>query len=226
MIDDLPTPCSPRKTSLSSMSENGECLMKKSSLELTKYKIVFLGEQGVGKSSIITKFLRNEVAEDYIATIGIDFFSKNIVVEGKTVRLQIWDTAGQERFRSLIPSYLRDSDVAVIVYDVSSPTSFAKTRQWFNYVNRQRAGDIAIILVGNKSDLTDKRKISYESGERIAAAWNCRHMDVSALTGRNIQELFVFIAGTLAHEKKSYAECDRIQLAYDEKRHRKSVCMC
>uniref|UniRef100_A0A914S5D2 Uncharacterized protein n=1 Tax=Parascaris equorum TaxID=6256 RepID=A0A914S5D2_PAREQ len=184
--------------SISSMSENGEYLMRRTSLELTKYKIVFLGEQGVGKSSIITRFLRNEVAEEYNATIGIDFFSKNVVVDDKTVRLQIWDTAGQERFRSLIPSYLRDSDVAVIVYDVSCKSLF----------------------------IFNKAKISYESGERIAAAWNCRHMDVSALTGRDIQELFLFIAGTLAHEKKSYAECDRIQLAYDEKRHRRSVCMC
>uniref|UniRef100_A0A915AS35 Uncharacterized protein n=1 Tax=Parascaris univalens TaxID=6257 RepID=A0A915AS35_PARUN len=184
----------------SSMSENGEYLMRRTSLELTKYKIVFLGEQGVGKSSIITRFLRNEVAEEYNATIGIDFFSKNVVVDDKTVRLQIWDTAGQERFRSLIPSYLRDSDVAVIVYDVSSPTSFAKTRQWFNYVNRQRAADIAIILVGNKCDLTDKRKISYESGERIAAAWNCRHMDVSALTGRDIQEASTFCSHLVGDE--------------------------
>ncbi|KHN71513.1 Ras-related protein Rab-6A, partial [Toxocara canis] len=111
---------------------------------------------------------------------------------------------------------------------ITAPSSFAKTRQWFNYVNRERTSEIAIILVGNKSDLTDKRKISYESGERIADAWNCRHMDVSAVTGYNIKELFVFIAGTVAHEKKNFVENDRIKVAYGEKRERKfgGDCAC
>lgn len=87
---------------------------------LAKYKLVFLGDQGVGKTSIITRFMYDNFDKNYQATIGIDFLSKTMYLEDRTVRLQLWDTAGQERFRSLIPSYIRDSSVAVVVYDITS----------------------------------------------------------------------------------------------------------
>jgi Ras-related protein Rab-6A len=87
---------------------------------LRKFKLVFLGEQSVGKTSLITRFMYDNFDAQYAATIGIDFLSKTMYLEDRTVRLQLWDTAGQERFRSLIPSYIRDSSVAVVVYDVTS----------------------------------------------------------------------------------------------------------
>ncbi|XP_039007973.1 ras-related protein RABH1e-like [Hibiscus syriacus] len=86
---------------------------------LTKYKLVFFGEQSVGKTSIITRFMYDKFDTTYQATIGIDFLSKTLYLEDRTVRLQLWDTAGQERFRSLTPSYIRDSSAAVIAYDVA-----------------------------------------------------------------------------------------------------------
>jgi len=91
---------------------------------LAKYKLVFLGDQSVGKTSIITRFMYDQFDKAYQATIGIDFLSKTMYLEDRTVRLQLWDTAGQERFRSLIPSYIRDSSVAVIVYDITDRASF------------------------------------------------------------------------------------------------------
>jgi Ras-related protein Rab-6A len=91
-----------------------------SSNPLRKFKLVFLGEQSVGKTSLITRFMYDNFDAQYAATIGIDFLSKTMYLEDRTVRLQLWDTAGQERFRSLIPSYIRDSSVAVVVYDVTS----------------------------------------------------------------------------------------------------------
>ena len=87
---------------------------------LRKFKLVFLGEQSVGKTSLITRFMYDNFDAQYAATIGIDFLSKTMYLDDRTVRLQLWDTAGQERFRSLIPSYIRDSSVAVVVYDVTS----------------------------------------------------------------------------------------------------------
>ncbi len=87
---------------------------------LAKYKLVFLGDQGVGKTSMITRFMYDTFDNAYQATIGIDFLSKTMYLEDRTVRLQLWDTAGQERFRSLIPSYIRDSSVAVVVFDITS----------------------------------------------------------------------------------------------------------
>ena len=100
------------------------------------------------------------------ATIGIDFLSKTMYLEDRTVRLQLWDTAGQERFRSLIPSYIRDSTVAVVVYDITNANSFHQTSKWIDDVRTERGSDVIIMLVGNKTDLSDKRQVSTEEGER------------------------------------------------------------
>ena len=94
-------------------------------MPLVKYKVVFLGDQGVGKTSIVSSFTRGALdSTEYQATIGIDFMSKTMYLEDRAIRLQLWDTAGQERFRTLIPGYIRDCDVAVVVYDITSTLSF------------------------------------------------------------------------------------------------------
>merc|ERR1719164_324938 len=110
---------------------------------LDKYKLVFLGEQAVGKTSVITRFMYDTFESNYQATIGIDFLSKTLYLEDRTVRLQLWDTAGQERFRSLIPSYIRDSSVAVVVYDVSNRASFLNTSKWVDDVRSERGNEAA-----------------------------------------------------------------------------------
>ncbi|XP_039832473.1 ras-related protein RABH1b-like isoform X3 [Panicum virgatum] len=134
---------------------------------LAKYKLVFLGDQAVGKTAIITRFMYDKFDDTYQATIGIDFLSKTMYLEDRTVRLQLWDTAGQERFRSLIPSYIRDSSVAVI------------------------------FLVGNKTDLVDKRKVSTDEGEAKAQEHGAMFIETSAKAGFNIKPLFRKIAGSL-----------------------------
>jgi len=135
---------------------------------LAKYKLVFLGDQSVGKTSIITRFMYDNFDKTYQATIGIDFLSKTIYLEDRTVRLQLWDTAGQERFRSLIPSYIRDSSVAVVVYDVTNRASFLNSAKWIEDVRGERGSDVVIMLVGNKTDLQGKRQVSPEEGEKKA----------------------------------------------------------
>merc|ERR1712187_236047 len=119
---------------------------------LRKSTVVFLGKQSVGKTSLITRFMYDSFDNTYQATIGIDFLSKTMYLEDRTVRLQLWDTAGQERFRSLIPSYIRDSSVAVIVYDVANRLSFRNCQTWIDEVRKEREQDVLIMLVGNKSD--------------------------------------------------------------------------
>uniref|UniRef100_A0A8C9FP08 RAB41, member RAS oncogene family n=1 Tax=Pavo cristatus TaxID=9049 RepID=A0A8C9FP08_PAVCR len=126
---------------------------------LRKFKLVFLGEQSVGKTSLITRFMYDSFDNTYQATIGIDFLSKTMYLEDRTVRLQLWDTAGQERFRSLIPSYIRDSTIAVVVYDITNLNSFQQTSKWIDDVRTERGSDVIIMLVGNKTDLADKRRI-------------------------------------------------------------------
>ncbi|XP_078440209.1 ras-related protein RABH1b-like isoform X1 [Wolffia australiana] len=154
---------------------------------LAKYKLVFLGDQSVGKTSIITRFMYDKFDTTYQATIGIDFLSKTMYLEDRTVRLQLWDTAGQERFRSLIPSYIRDSSVAVIVYDVTSRQSFLNTAKWVEEVRTERGSDVIIVLVGNKTDLVEKRQVSVDEGEGKAKEVGVMFIETSAKAGFNIK---------------------------------------
>ncbi|XP_055351813.1 ras-related protein Rab-6A-like isoform X2 [Paramacrobiotus metropolitanus] len=133
----------------------------------------------------------------YQATIGIDFLSKTMYVDDRIVRLQLWDTAGQERFRSLIPSYIRDSTVAVIVYDITNATSFQQTSKWIEDVRNERGNDIIIMLVGNKSDLADNRQVETEEAERKAKEQKAMFIETSAKTGYNIKQLFKKVATSL-----------------------------
>lgn len=165
---------------------------------LAKYKLVFLGDQSVGKTSIITRFMYDNFDRHYQATIGIDFLSKTMYLEDRTVRLQLWDTAGQERFRSLIPSYIRDSSVAVVVYDVTNRASFLNTGKWIEDVRAERGNDVVICLVGNKTDLgNDKRQISTEEGEARAKKDGLLFMECSAKAGYNVKALFRKLATSL-----------------------------
>lgn len=165
---------------------------------LAKYKLVFLGDQSVGKTSIITRFMYDNFDRHYQATIGIDFLSKTMYLEDRTVRLQLWDTAGQERFRSLIPSYIRDSSVAVVVYDVSNRASFLNAAKWVEDARAERGNDVVICLVGNKTDLgNDKRQVSTEEGEERARKDSLLFMEVSAKAGYNVKSLFRKLATSL-----------------------------
>lgn len=165
---------------------------------LKKYKLVFLGDQSVGKTSLITRFMYDSFDSTYQATIGIDFLSKKLSVDGKEVALQIWDTAGTERFRSLIPNYIRDLSAAVAAYDITSMSSFDNIRSWINDI-RQEKENVLIVLCGNKSDLAEKRRVSYEQGMRLAEELGTMYMETSAKTGTNVKKLFRTIAVAL-HE--------------------------
>lgn len=164
---------------------------------LTKHKIVFLGDQGVGKTSLITRFMYNTFDTHYAATIGIDFLSKTMYLDDQTIRLQLWDTAGQERFRSLIPSYIRDSKVAMIVYDVSNKDSFDDIPRWCDYVRTERGDDVIMVLVGNKSDLP-ARVISTDEGEKLAKDLKFNlFMETSSKNGYGVKNLFKKVAKLL-----------------------------
>ncbi|KAI8082646.1 putative ras small monomeric GTPase Rab6 [Gilbertella persicaria] len=164
---------------------------------LRKFKLVFLGEQSVGKTSLITRFMYDTFDNTYQATIGIDFLSKTMYLEDRTVRLQLWDTAGQERFRSLIPSYIRDSSVAVVVYDITSRASFQNTAKWIEDVRAERGSEVIIVLVGNKTDLNDKREVTLEEGEKKASDTGIMFIETSAKAGHNVKALFRRIAQAL-----------------------------
>ncbi|CDW90372.1 UNKNOWN [Stylonychia lemnae] len=162
-----------------------------------KYKIVFLGDQSVGKTSLILRFTQDTFDGNYQATIGIDFLSKTMYVDDKMVRLQLWDTAGQERFRSLIPSYIKDSSVAVVVYDITSKQSFNNVTKWIDDAKTIRGNDLLIILVGNKIDIAEKRQVGTEEGQALAKELDVMFIETSAKAGINIRQLFQNLAQSL-----------------------------
>uniref|UniRef100_A0A8C4Q8W3 RAB41, member RAS oncogene family n=1 Tax=Eptatretus burgeri TaxID=7764 RepID=A0A8C4Q8W3_EPTBU len=198
---------------------------------LRKFKLVFLGEQSVGKTSLITRFMYDSFDNTYQATIGIDFLSKTMYLEDRTIRLQLWDTAGQERFRSLIPSYIRDSAAAVVVYDITNVNSFQQTSKWIDDVRTERGGDVIIMLVGNKTDLGDKRQITMEEGEQRARELNVMFIETSAKTGYNVKQLFRRVAAALpgmeASPEKSREDMIDITLEKpNERTASESSCAC
>jgi len=135
--------------------------------------------------------------DTYQATIGIDFLSKTMYLEDRVTRLQLWDTAGQERFRSLIPSYIRDSSVAIIVYDITNKQSYQNVDKWIDDVRDERGEDVVIMLVGNKNDLNNHRQVTMMEGEEKAKKLNVMFMETSAKSGENIKTLFRTVATKL-----------------------------
>ena len=167
-----------------------------SAATVKKYKLVFLGEQSVGKTSLITRFMYDTFDETYQATIGIDFLSKTVNVNDRIIRLQLWDTAGQERFYTLIPSYIRDSKVAVVVFDLSNAPSFHKLDKWIEDIRNEGGDKVLIFIVGNKSD-RQEREVSTQEAMEAAARLNAHYMETSAKTGDNVEALFKAIVQQL-----------------------------
>ena len=158
--------------------------------DLIKLKLIVVGNQGTGKSSILNRFVNETFEENYQATIGLDFQSKNITIHDQDVRLIIYDTAGQEKFRSLIPMYIRESQIILLVYDISDKESFDSIPIWIQEVKDVLNKEVVFVLIGNKIDLNDKREVNKEEGEKYASEKNMIFEEVSAKTGDNFPELF------------------------------------
>ena len=158
--------------------------------EIPKYKLIFLGDQGVGKSCILNRFLNDTFTEEYQATIGLDFQSKNIQIENQDIHLLLYDTAGQEKFRSLIPMYTRDANIILLVYDISNRDSFNHLSDWIKDLTNINFNEVIFAIVGNKSDLTGSRAITSEEGKKFADERNFIFQEISAKTGSGFSDLF------------------------------------
>ena len=158
--------------------------------ETPKYKLIFLGDQNVGKSSILNRFMSDTFTEEYQATIGLDFQSKNVQIDNQDIHLLLYDTAGQEKFRSLIPMYTRDANIILLVYDICSKESFLHLSDWLKDLTNINNNEVIFALVGNKIDLNDKREVSPEEGQKFSEEHDFIFQEVSAKTGDGFSDLF------------------------------------
>lgn len=155
------------------------------------YKIILIGDSGVGKSNIMSRFTKDEFSLETKSTIGVEFATRNLKYENKTLKIQIWDTAGQERYRSITSAYFRGAIGAILVYDITKSKSFANIDNWLNEIKDFADEKILIILVGNKSDLHYLREVPTEMGIEYATKHNLLFIETSALNSENINQCFV-----------------------------------
>jgi len=167
-----------------------------SAAHIENYKIVILGDQHVGKTSILSKYRYETIEEGYAPTVGIDFLTKNVFLEDKTIRLIMWDTAGQERFKSLIPSYLKNAHSIILTFDITSKSSFNSLNKWLQEIKDHVQENVFIVICGNKIDLNNKRQVSKEEGEKFANERNLAYVETSATTGEGIKRLFDVITNS------------------------------
>ena len=153
-------------------------------------KVVLVGDSGVGKTNIMSKYLKNEFREDSKATVGVEFGAKQFTVEGHVIKAQIWDTAGQERYKAITSAYYKGAKGAFIVYDITRKNTFDSVSRWVSDLTATADKKISIILIGNKSDLEDQRQVTKEMGEEKANQLQVAFLETSAMSGENLEKGF------------------------------------
>jgi len=161
------------------------------------FKLVLIGDSGVGKSSLLLRYCDENFSESFITTIGVDFRVKTVSVDGTDVKMQIWDTAGQERFRTITSAYYRNADGVVMVFDVTSASSFESVQDWLSEVDRYAKEGTCKLLVGNKADLSSERQVTRESAQQLADDNAMAYLETSAKTDTNVDTAFLMLAKAL-----------------------------
>lgn len=157
------------------------------------FKVVLIGDSAVGKSQILARFARNEFSLDSKATIGVEFQTRTLVIQNKSVKAQIWDTAGQERYRAVTSAYYRGAVGALLVYDITKRQSFDHIPRWLEELRSHADKNIVIMLVGNKSDLEDQRAVSTDDAKEFAQAEGLFFLETSALEATNVESSFMTV---------------------------------
>lgn len=169
------------------------------------FKLLIIGDSGVGKSSLLVRFADNMFSGNYITTIGVDFKIRTIEINGERIKLQIWDTAGQERFRTITSTYYRGTHGVIVVYDVTSGDSFANVKRWLHEIN-QNCDEVSRVLVGNKCDDPDRRVVLREDASRFASQMGIQLFETSAKENLNVEEMFRAITDLVLTSKKAQRE--------------------
>jgi len=154
------------------------------------FKVVLIGDSGVGKSNLLSRFTRNEFNLESKSTIGVEFATRSISVDGKTVKAQIWDTAGQERYRAITAAYYRGAVGALLVYDIAKHATYVDVTRWLKELRDHADSNIVIMLVGNKSDLRHLRAVPTDEAKQFASENNLGFIETSALDASNVESAF------------------------------------
>ncbi|KAK4111160.1 ras-domain-containing protein [Canariomyces notabilis] len=154
------------------------------------FKVVLIGDSGVGKSNLLSRFTRNEFNLDSKSTIGVEFATRSIQIDNKTIKAQIWDTAGQERYRAITSAYYRGAVGALLVYDISKSLSFENVTRWLKELRDHADSNIVIMLVGNKTDQRHLRAVPTEDGKNFASENGLSFIETSALEATNVDLAF------------------------------------
>ena len=171
-------------------------------------KVVLLGSAAVGKSSLLLRFTQNHFPESYSCTLGVDFQTKTLVIEGKRVKLQVWDTAGQERFTPMTKCYLRNTNGCIVVYDITNRDSFARVPVWAKEFREANSISqvTSLIIVGNKLDCAGSRAVSGKEGLELAETLGAKFIEASAREGTSVEELFQVLGRDVYEKMKGRGE--------------------
>ncbi|KDD75851.1 Ras family protein [Helicosporidium sp. ATCC 50920] len=167
------------------------------------FKLLLIGDSGVGKSCLLLRFAVRVYAQDdtytesYISTIGVDFKIRTVDLDSKVIKLQIWDTAGQERFRTITSSYYRGAHGIIVVFDVTDLESFNNVKQWLNEIDRYANENVNKLLVGNKVDLTSKRVVNFDTAKAFADEIGVPYIETSAKNATNVEQAFMTMAAEI-----------------------------
>jgi small GTP-binding protein len=178
------------------------------------FRLCLLGDAGVGKTSLITRFCDNSFKENYNNTIGVDFRLVTLKYKNTISKIHIWDTAGQERFRSLALNYINKSHGFIFIYDITDKKTFENVSNWINLALDKNKNSISNFLIGNKIDREDRRQVSQNEGEQLAKEKNLYFLETSAKNNENVQKIFYYFTYKLIQyfNKNKYTEEDKIEL--------------
>uniref|UniRef100_A0A672JZN9 Ras-related protein Rab-25-like n=1 Tax=Sinocyclocheilus grahami TaxID=75366 RepID=A0A672JZN9_SINGR len=172
------------------------------------FKVVLIGESGVGKSNLLSRFTKNEFNHDSRTTIGVEFSTRSIQVDSITIKAQIWDTAGLERYRAITSAYYRGAVGALLVYDITKHLTYENVERWLKELYVHADPHIVVMLVGNKSDLGNVRTVPTEEAKDFAEAKGLLFMETSALESTNVESAFLEVL-TAIHKKVASKEVTR-----------------
>jgi len=194
------------------------------------FKLLLIGDSGVGKTCLLFRFSDDAFNQSFIATIGIDFKVRTVDIDGKKIKLQIWDTAGQERFRTITTAYYRGAMGIFLVYDITDEKTFDNIKTWIRNIEDNAAPDVDKMILGNKCDLNEKRQVSKEKGQALAVRYEVKFFETSALSGATVEEAFLTLAGDIKKKMDKKLEAPTTQkkeiVINDEHKNKKSMFKC